>query len=341
MDVERADVRITAKITDPDGVQSVSLQYQVVEPGDYIRDDDARYNAPTSWTTIPMQDDGQSGDIAAGDDEFSCLIPGTVQTHRRLVRYRITVADNLGASVRVPYADDLQLNFAYFVYDGVPAWTGSRRPGVVTPVTYSSSLLSSVPQYHLITRVADHSNAQYVPITKADGRRITKPQGLTPTDSIFGRSPLLRRNRLRSYSLSARGGVWRFAMGKNMWKFDFNKGHDFAARDNYGKPYGQKWKKLNFSAVIQQGDFNHRGEQGLFESVGFRLFQLTGMPAEHTQFVHFRIIDGRVKPMAPRASLMTTFRGFTLESNNRMGSFSMSMGFRMGTFIKWKAAPEN
>ena len=25
------------------------------------------------------------------------------------------------------------------------------------------------------------------------------------------------------------------AMGKNMWKFDFNKGHDFAARDNYGE----------------------------------------------------------------------------------------------------------
>ena len=24
----------------------------------------------------------------------------------------------------------------------------------------------------------------------------------------------------------ARGGVWRYAMVKNMWKFDLNRGHD-------------------------------------------------------------------------------------------------------------------
>jgi len=35
-----------------------------------------------------------------------------------------------------------------------------------------------------------------------------------------------------------------------------------------------------------------RGEQGLFESVSYRLFQLAGVPASDTHYVHFRVIDG-------------------------------------------------
>ena len=70
-----------------------------------------------------MNDDGQGDDLAAGDGIYTALIPAAVQTHRRLVRYRITATDGLGASVTAPYADDPQPNFAYFVYDGVPAWT--------------------------------------------------------------------------------------------------------------------------------------------------------------------------------------------------------------------------
>ena len=48
--------------------------------------------------------------------------------------------------------------------------------------------------------------------------------------------------------------------------------------------------KLNFSAYIQQGNYLHRGEHGMFEAVGFKLFNLTGVEA-HTHWVHFRIID--------------------------------------------------
>ena len=35
----------------------------------------------------------------------------------------------------MPYEDDPSLNFAYFVYDGVPDWTGSWRPGREAEVT--------------------------------------------------------------------------------------------------------------------------------------------------------------------------------------------------------------
>ncbi|MGI9241969.1 MAG: lamin tail domain-containing protein, partial [Verrucomicrobiales bacterium] len=43
------EVLITAKVTDPDGVTSVALDYQLVDPGDYITIDDPRYSS--SWTT--------------------------------------------------------------------------------------------------------------------------------------------------------------------------------------------------------------------------------------------------------------------------------------------------
>jgi hypothetical protein len=89
----------------------------------------------------------------------------------------------------------------------------------------------------------------------------------------------------------ARGGVWRYAMRKNMWKFDFNKGHDFEARDNFGKKYTTPWAKLNLGANIQQGDYQHRGEQGMFESIGLKLFNLAGVEGPNTHYIQFRIID--------------------------------------------------
>ena len=80
-------------------------------------------------------------------------------------------------------------------------------------------------------------------------------------------------------------------MGKNHWKFDFMRGHGFQAYDDYGKPYPVKWGRLNFSSVMQHAQRHFRGEQGMFESLAYRLFNLAGVPTSNTQFVHFRVID--------------------------------------------------
>jgi len=90
----------------------------------------------------------------------------------------------------------------------------------------------------------------------------------------------------------ARGAAWRYAMGKNMWKFNFSRGHRFQAYDQDGLPYPTQWDRLNLGAIIQQGLFDQRGEQGLFESASYRLFQLADVPAPDTHYVHFRVIDG-------------------------------------------------
>ena len=269
-------VTITARVTDPQGVQSVNLQYQLVDPGAYINKLDAAYQS--NWTMVTMRDDGTSGDAVAGDGVYTVRMPASLQTHRRLIRYRITATDAAGASVTAPYADDAVPNFAYFVYSGAPAWSGAVRPGVTAPVTYSASLVNQMPAYHLLSKKQDVEDSTWY--DRSHG------------DEYFWNGTLVYDGVVYDHiTYRPRGGVWRYAMGKNMWKFDFHNNHEFQARDDYGRPYGTKWTKLNLSAIIQQGNFWHRGEQGLFESVGFRLFNLAGVPGSRTNFIQFRVID--------------------------------------------------
>ncbi|MBN2513014.1 MAG: lamin tail domain-containing protein, partial [Sedimentisphaerales bacterium] len=273
-------VTITAKVTDPDGVASVDLHYQVVNPGSYINLNDPSYN---TWNSLVMLDNGQDGDIAAGDDVYTVQLPAFVQEHRRLIRYRITVADTKGLSLRVPYADDPQPNFAYFVYDGVPAWSGAINPNGAAPLNtvrnYSPVVMRSLPVYHLISKQTDVENATW--ISKYTG------------DDYLWSGTLVYDGKVYDHiRYRARGGVWRYSMGKNMWKFDFNRGHYFQARDDYGQKYDTTWAKLNFSACIQQGDYGHRGEQGMFEAAGFKLFNMMGVESPKTHWVQFRIVDG-------------------------------------------------
>ena len=68
-------------------------------------------------------------------------------------------ADSTGLAVRAPSEDDEQPNFAYFVYDGAPAWQGAIQPGSADPargekVLYDASIMESLPIYHLISREA-------------------------------------------------------------------------------------------------------------------------------------------------------------------------------------------
>ncbi len=280
--VSGSPVTITAKVTDPQGVGSVSLAYQIVNPGQYIELTDAAYTNAANWIVVAMNDAGINGDATPNDDTFSAQIPASVQQHRRLVRYRLTVTDRLGKSATVPYAEDAQPNFAYFVYDGVPAWRGAVRPGAAdalgTVVNYSSNTMGRLPVFHLIGRSNTIATATWFSRYGGDAYQWL--------GTLVYDGQVLDHIRYR-----ARGGVWRYSMCKNMWKFDLNRGHDLEMRDNWGRKYAVPWSKLNLGASIQQGDFNHRGEQGMFESVGFRLFNLAGVAAPKSTFCTFRVVD--------------------------------------------------
>ena len=286
------NVKVTASLTDPDGIESVIFWYQLVNPGSYIPLDDPRYQ--TDWIPLLMNDAGTGGDDRSGDGTYSVLLPGVFQTHRRLVRYRITAADTQGAEITAPYPDDPQPNFAYFVYDGVPAWIGSAQPGVAPAVNYRSTLLDTVPAYHLITDRQDRLDSQTVPYRSgAADQQLPNPDQSYYRGSDYPWLGTLVFNGVvyDHVRYQADGDADRYAMGKNAWTFDFPLGHGFQAQDNYDTPYGTTWDKLNLSAIIQQGDLGQRGEQGLFEAVGFRLHNLAGNAAPNTNFVNFRLVE--------------------------------------------------
>ncbi|YCM45453.1 lamin tail domain-containing protein [Verrucomicrobiaceae bacterium 227] len=280
-------VIVSAKVTDPEGISSVTLEYQIVEPGDYFcrflkfsangaANPDPRFEDPSEWTSIRMLDDGADGDLLANDSLYSVSLPAALQTHRRLIRYRISVVDTPGAGVKVPYADDPQPNFAYFVYDGTPDWSGVIRPGD-TAVNYPGELMSSIASYFLLSKNEWVNDSQF--------------GGYTGSEYLWPGTMVYEGKVYDHIQYRPRGGVHRYQYGKNFWKFDFNRGHRFEARGRDGERYETAWNKLNFSSIVQQVNFNHRGEQGLFEGVGFRFFDLCSLPSSNTHYNQFFVID--------------------------------------------------
>lgn len=273
-------VTVSARITDPDGVGAVSLAYQIIDPGAYIRLTDAAYQ--TTWTAVTMNDAGANGDAVAGDSVFTVVLPAALQTHRRLVRYRITFADAPGNSQTVPYADDEQPNFAYFVYGGVPSWTGAMRPTTfngfpATPAqTYPAELLESLPPLHLIATATDITNSQY---------------NSSFSDTRF-RGTAIQRGVVHDHiEFRVRGIGSTYQSGKNKWNIYFNRARDYQGYDNYGRPYRETWNNLLVNANASPWAAVHRGSGGVEEALSNRIYQLAGMAAMNTQFFHLRVID--------------------------------------------------
>ncbi|MGK0185588.1 MAG: hypothetical protein ACI9R3_001366 [Verrucomicrobiales bacterium] len=262
------DVTVSVKATDADGITSLSLSYQMVEPGGYVRRTDDAYE--TGWETIAMTPvDGQP-------DNYAGTIPADVQQHRRLIRYRITATDGAGLSVQVPYDDDEQPNFCYFVYDGAPDWTAADQPGTTENVTFPKSALEHLPIYHLIANESDVSRSQYT--SSFEGRHFfgTLVYDGTVYDHI---------------EFSNRGEFSTYQSGKNKWRFHFTRTHDLVARDNYGKKYKSNVKTMNLNACASPWVPANRGMAGMEEALGFRMYQLAGTPSPNTHWLHFRVID--------------------------------------------------
>jgi hypothetical protein len=264
-------VTVSARITDPDGVGTVTLAYQTVDPGAYIRKSDPAY--ASSWTTVTMRDNGLGGDLTANDSTYTVRLPASLQTHRRLVRYRITFADALGNGATVPYPDDEQPNFAYFVYNGSPAWSGALTPGGSPVQTYPAALLESLPPFHILANAADINSFQAGNGTRFDAAVVHR--GVVHDHVQF------RVRGIGSTTVS----------GKNKWNVYFNRARDYQAYDNLGNPYEETWNNLLINANSSPWASVHRGSAGVEEAVSNRIYGLAGMAAMHTHYLHLRVID--------------------------------------------------
>ncbi len=267
-------VTITARITDPDGVASAALSYQLVNPGSYIRLTDPAY--ATTWTTVPMTTNGTGA--------WSVTLPGNLQTHRRLVRYRISFEDAPGNGQTVPYPDDESPNFAYFVSDGIPAWQGAFRPGQTPLETFPGETLTSVPVYTLIANDTDVINSQY----NSSFNKVRMTGTFVHDDTVHDHIEF--RNR-------GEGSIYQ--AGKNKWRFYFNRSSRFQAADADGAPYQETWKQFSGNPGSAAWAPLHRGAAGIDEMVPFRAYQLAGVPSPHTHHYHFRVIRGASESPAP------------------------------------------
>ena len=288
---------ITAKVTDPDGVAVVTLAYQPVDPGAYIRITDPAYK--TNWTVITMTDDGKARDLVAQDGIFSATLPAEVQVHRRLVRYRITATDTGGRSVQVPYGDDPEPNFAYFVYNGVPGWSGAFKPDDVGPQgtvqSFPASLMTSLPAYHLIASQTDVINSQY--------------NGSFDTIPMWG--TLVYDGKVHDHiTFNNRGEFSTYVSGKNKWRIHVNNTHELQAKDNYGRPYSQTWGDFNLNGGSCPWIAANRGMGGIEECISFRVYELLGVPSPKTHYISFRVIDNVTEAASPTATVPdATFPG--------------------------------
>lgn len=306
-------VVVTAQVADPDGVQKVTLEMQVVAPGAYLRRTDAVFR--TNWVSRPMRDDGRDGDVLQGDGIFTVRVPSEVQRHRHLVRYRITATDGTGLTVRVPYPDDSTPNFAWFVYDGLPAWTGASQPGKTPPVTFTPEFLRTMPAYHLLARAEDTERSQW------DGSANRRP--------FLG--TLIYDGRVYDHiQFHHRGQGSSYISGKNKWGLKFNRAHEFAARDIHGRRYTHAWDSLNLNPGLSTPYLPvHAGIAGLDEALAFRAFQLAGVPAANTHWIQFRVIDSAAES-SPADQYAGDLRGLYLAIQDMDGALLRERGLPDG-----------
>jgi hypothetical protein len=71
-------IRVTARIHDPDGIQTAVLKY--------------RFDPSPDLLSVPMNDDGQNGDLIAGDGIFTGTIPG--QSSGTLIAFHVEARDD-------------------------------------------------------------------------------------------------------------------------------------------------------------------------------------------------------------------------------------------------------
>jgi len=79
-------VVVSVQVHDPNGVTNLTLNY--------------RLDPATSYTSVPLKDDGTAGDVVAGDGIFSATIPG--QAANTLAAFYISAADSSSIAARFP-----------------------------------------------------------------------------------------------------------------------------------------------------------------------------------------------------------------------------------------------
>ena len=294
--------------------RDVSLLVQTVVPGQYVpayfplqisvlRSDPTRprqsnpaFGAPSSWATVVMKDDGVLPDRVSGDGVFTVALARSI--HRSLVRYRVRIQDRDAPEneTLLPFPDDPGLNFAFFVYDGVPAFpvrSGAESDADQERV-HSEETMRSVHTYHLLTREPDIMNSHgynhllRIKASLIEARKTFNWEGaFVYGDAVYDHI----RYRLRQNNDRYNHGFG----GKRAFRIRFHRAHRFQAKQDDGTDYEVPWRTLNLSKMI---DGKQNQTFGLPEAMNSWLWNLVEIPAPRTHYVQLRVIDRFVETPA-------------------------------------------
>ncbi|NQU21406.1 MAG: lamin tail domain-containing protein, partial [Candidatus Nealsonbacteria bacterium] len=241
---------------------------------------------PANWATVAMNDNGNGADAVAGDGIYTAVIPAQA-ANRTLVRYRIVAVDPNGTSVTAPYLDDGSMNFACYVYDGVPDYVAATKSILGAGHVYDSDVMTSLPVYTLIARAEDvaemmaYNSSDEIPqsSTQAARRAYNWQAAFVYDDVVYDHVDMRLRGANGRYHLD----------GKRSMRIRFNPGYYLQARDQSGEPYPTKWRQLVLSKM-----FGNRQDAnwGVAESVNNELWRLVDVPSPYTHWFHFRVVDG-------------------------------------------------
>ncbi|MCC7375285.1 MAG: CotH kinase family protein [Verrucomicrobiales bacterium] len=319
-------VHVAITLDPSNHLAQLTLQLQRVEPGHYRRRNDRDF--AKDWRDFPMNPDPAMDPKAASGQRFAATIPGELQKHRSLIRYRFRGVTTEGSTVAWPDPTNGCPNLAWFVYDGLPAWTGASQPGRTEPKVFKPEFLGTLPVYQLIARSEDVEKSQWSP----DHNR----------EPFFG--TLVYDGRVYDHiRFNNRGQASTYVAGKNKWGFHFVEGEEFQARDAWGRPYKHPWKGFNLNACASPWAQVNRGMAGMDEALSYRAFQLAGVPSPDTFWIHFRIVD---KPLesAGADQYGTDLWGLYLVVQDKNGAWLRERGLPSGNLysaesgLKYRAA---
>jgi hypothetical protein len=276
------------------GVVVVSIFFQHVRPGAYIRQTDAAFVA--DWTMLTANDAGTDGDRVANDHVYTARCPPSMVTARSVVRWRAQVNYEGGVNLW-PSAGDVR-NWAFYVYPArVPAYVGAVDPSGASgseQATRRTVELADAEPTSVIHVIANEQDVW-------DGLWMHKSNLATaPPDEFRHVATLVIDGRVHDHvRWRCRGQAGRFAAGKNAWKFKLNRG-DFARLRQDGPRARavptQRIETLNLDAMflnLMSGwkrEYEPLGTHGLPQMMTARLFELAQVPSLWMSLVQLRVV---------------------------------------------------
>ncbi len=348
---------VTFKVVLPESsaVEVVTLLLQIVRPGEYqpaylprpledlLADPEAplpinpEFANPEQWLLLPMNELLEPEIDLTGSRVFIANVGPF--SNRTLVRYRVDLNGtelNEGTRVTLPYSDDPSLNFALFVYDGVPAYQPTIRTVLEGGIQarHSMEVMNSLPVYHLLTREPDllyshgYEKSDQIHPTEIEARRVFNWEGtLVYREQVYDHVRYRLRQNNDRYNAD-----WG---GKRSFRFRFHRADRFRPRDDRGQAYEVPWRSLNLSKMM---DGKRNQTFGLPEAMNSWLWDLVDIPAPRTHYVQMRVIDqAEEAPDGPDGQYQGDFWGVFLAFEDFDSPFVKAHDLPDGNLYKLKS----